>query len=349
MELLSSGIRLAIKDLSYLNTRYLYKRIMTYARSEIFDPEEIGIYHCISRCVRRAFLCGKDPFSGKSFEHRRKWIRNRLKVLADIFAIEVVSYAVMSNHLHSLIRARPDISKGWSNREVAIRWRRLFPLRRIDGKPANPSAAEISVIADDNKLIKLYRERLSDISWFNRCLNENIARRANAEDECKGRFWEGRFKCQKVFDINGLLTCSVYVDLNPIRAGMARTPEESDFTSIQQRIIADKKQKFQKAEENVALVSIEEITDDELTLDEYLNLVDQTGRMIIEGKGKIPAKIAPILTRLKIAPENWIETTRDFRFKFRRVVGPVDRIKAAARQMKKSWFHGIEAARMAFA
>jgi hypothetical protein len=73
-------------------------------------------------------------------------------------------------------------------------------------------------------------------------LNEFIARAANKEDKVKGRFWESRFKCQVLLDEAATVSCMVYVDLNPIRAGMAGTPEESDFTSIQERIRAWRKE-----------------------------------------------------------------------------------------------------------
>ena len=321
---------------------------MTNARSEIYDPQEVGVYHCVSRCVRRAFLCGKDSVSDKSFEHRRLWIKERLTFLAEVFAIEIISYAVMSNHLHCLIKNRPDVSDKWSKDEVAIRWRKLFPYRRNKkGEPAQPSDDEILEITEDKKLVELYRARLSNISWFNRCMNENIARRANYEDNCKGRFWEGRFKCQKVFDLNGLLACSVYIDLNPIRAGIAKTPEGSDFTSIQQRIaevVGGRKEKSKK----VPLVKIEEISEEELSTKDYLMLVDETGREIVENKGKISDKLIPILERLKISPDNWIKTTTDFRFHFKRMVGCANRLRDAAEGVQKSWFQGVRAAKVAF-
>lgn len=203
---------------------------MTCARSEIVDPNEVGYYHCVSRCVRRAFLCGYDRYLGKCFEHRKSWIRARLKLLCEVFAIECISFAVMTNHLHVLLRTRPDTVPQWSDEEVAKRWCKLFPAR--------PEALEekIKRIMSDPALVQLYRARLSDLSWFNRCLKENIARRANAEDECTGRFWQGRFKCQVIESPAALLSCSVYMDLNPIRAGMAKTPEASDYTSVQVRI-----------------------------------------------------------------------------------------------------------------
>ena len=208
-------------------------------RGVVLNEEIGGVYHCINRCVWRAFLCGEDGLSGKSFEHRREWIRQRLEFLAGEFAVDVLGYAVMSNHLHAVLRTRPDVVSGWSDEEVAKRWWRLFPWRRNqDGSPAEMRADELrGMLADSNKLTE-WRKRLASVSWFMRCLAEPIARQANREDECTGRFWEGRFKCQPLLDEAALLACCVYVDLNPIRAGTAKTPESSKFTSAFDRIQA---------------------------------------------------------------------------------------------------------------
>ena len=108
---------------------------MTGARKDIHEPEIEGFFHCYTRCVRRAYLCGVDSYTGKSFEHRKHWIRSRLAELVQIFAIECLSYATMDNHLHSLLHTLPKISIAWSDSEVARRWRLLFPYRR---KPDGP-------------------------------------------------------------------------------------------------------------------------------------------------------------------------------------------------------------------
>jgi len=117
---------------------------MTYPRSQLVPPGSPGTYHCVSRCVRRAFLCGKDRYSGQSFEHRRQWIEDRLQQLAEVFAVSLWAYAVMSNHLHVVVQVLPDVATQWTDEEVADRWIRLFPKAeqeaalRVQALLANP-------------------------------------------------------------------------------------------------------------------------------------------------------------------------------------------------------------------
>jgi len=216
---------------------------MGLPRSRYVKDGEEGVYHCFSRCVRRAFLCGYDPLTKRDFSHRKKLILDRLRYLAAVFAIEVCAYAILENHLHNILRTRPDIVANWTDMEVATRWLTLFPGHRaIGGATALPTEEEIQALASRPERIALLRQRLCSLSWFMGRLNEYIARVANKEDGVKGRFWESRFKCQSLLDVAAITTCMVYVDLNLIRAGVAATPEESDFTSIQERIRAWKKE-----------------------------------------------------------------------------------------------------------
>ena len=207
------------------------------SRAESCPDDEISVVHCINRCVRRGFLCGKDSVSGKNFEHRREWIRGRFEFLAGQMAVEVLGYAVLSNHFHIVLRNRPDVVAEWSDDEVALRWWNLCPGRRNKDKtPAKPTQLELNAVKGDKEKLKEYRKRLSSVSWFMRFVAEHIAKRANEEDECTGRFWEGRFKCQPLLDDAAILACMQYVDLNPIRAKIAKTVEGSDFTSGQDRL-----------------------------------------------------------------------------------------------------------------
>jgi REP element-mobilizing transposase RayT len=211
---------------------------MALPRSRYVQEGQEGVYHCFSRCVRRAFLCGFDAVTGQDFSHRKAWLVDRLRYLAAIFAIEVCAYAVMDDHYHSILRTRPDIVASWSDREVATRWLTLFPRRRGMGPAGPPTEEEIQALADCHERIAKLRQRLCSLSWFMGRLNEYIARAANKEDGVKGRFWEARFKCQALLDLVAIVSGMAYVDLNVVRSGVAKTPEESDFTSIQERIRA---------------------------------------------------------------------------------------------------------------
>jgi len=209
---------------------------MTVARKHLIDLQSTPYYHVMNRCVRRAFLCGKDHYSGQCYEHRRQWILDEVKALACSYAIDICAYAIMSNHYHLVLRVNREEASQWSTREVVTRWCQIYsgpPVaqRYLDLETLN--ASELYIV---NELARTWRERLYDISWFMSRLNHSIARRANAEDKCRGRFWEGRFASQALLDEGALLTCMMYVDLNPIRAGMASSLELSDFTSIQERI-----------------------------------------------------------------------------------------------------------------
>ncbi len=205
-------------------------------RAEVFDPKEICIVHCTQRCVRRAYLAGLDQATGKNYEFRREWIRCRMERLASVFGIDVLTYAIMSNHMHIVIRTRPDVVQSWSDEEAATRWLKIYPGKRIDEHLGQPTRNDVEALRADKKRMLEVRTRLSDPSWFMRALCEPIARMANQQDECTGHFWEGRFKAQRIVDEAGLLACSMYVDLNPVRAAMASSPSESIHTSGYDRI-----------------------------------------------------------------------------------------------------------------
>ncbi len=156
---------------------------MVVAREKLVRPGQSGYYHCVSRVVRRAYLLGTDSFSGKNYNHRKDWVRNRLIFLSGYFSIEVSGYVVMVNHTHTLVKVCPDVAKQWSDEEVAERWLAVFPKRIVQASLSTESL-EITIeqmVSEDGLIMKL-RKRLTSISWFMRCLNEYIARKANQED-----------------------------------------------------------------------------------------------------------------------------------------------------------------------
>lgn len=210
---------------------------MTTARKDQISLDETPYYHCYVRCVRRAFLFGQDAETGTNYDHRKQWIVSRIRFLSTAFAIDVCAYAVMSNHYHVVLHVDKDRVQGWSQREVVQRWCELFkPTLLVERWMSAPKTLSKPETKTALETIEVWRERLYSIGWFMRCINEPIARMANKEDNCKGRFWEGRYKSQALLDEAALLTCMTYVDLNPVRAGMAESLEENDFTAVQQRL-----------------------------------------------------------------------------------------------------------------
>ena len=130
---------------------------MTYARKILIPKGSPGTFHCVSRCVRRAFLCGEDRLTGRSFEHRRQWVEDRIHELAGIFGIAIWGYAVMSNHLHVVVQILPEEVALWSKQEVVKRWMRLYP--RQDQNPE----MRAEVLAGNAEHIEVLRERLSNL------------------------------------------------------------------------------------------------------------------------------------------------------------------------------------------
>jgi hypothetical protein len=341
---------------------------MGLPRSKYVEEGQEGIFHCFSRCVRRAFLCGYDAVTQQDFSHRKAWIVDRMKFLAGIFAIDVCAFAVLANHYHNVLRTRPDIAASWSDHEVAVRWLQLCPRKpRSKKKPVPPIENQITALLASPHRIAQLRKRLCSLSWFMGRLNEFIARSANAEDKVKGRFWESRFKCQVLLDDIALIACMAYVDLNPIRAGLAATLEDSDFTSIQERIRAWQEQNMSAiaAQPSPSVQPGSNLKVDSwlcpitstpqrrgiLNISEtkYFDLVDQSGRILRQGKrGSVPADLAPILSRIGAKPEAWTDTISRFGSKFHVAAGRLINLKNFANKIGVHWLSGLSTARASY-
>lgn len=206
---------------------------MPRPRKEQISLSHTPYYHIVSRCVRRTFLCGFDRESGRSFEHRRLMIEQRLRLLASIFEIDIAAYAIMSNHYHLAVKLHePETLADVPDDEIILRWRCLFKGPLLVQNHLNGIKLDSTERAQLTEIVDLWRKKLCSISEFMKCLNQPIARQANKEDRCTGHFWESRFKSQPLLSEEALLSCMAYVDLSPIRAGVAQTPATSDHTSI---------------------------------------------------------------------------------------------------------------------
>lgn len=316
---------------------------MTKPRTSIVSLSDTPYYHCISRCVRRAFLCGEDSYTGQSFEHRRDWFIERLATLDDVFTIDACAYSVMSNHCHLVLYVDVVALNELSMDDVINRWCRLYRGPEVIQRYLKGDVLSDLALEEVTTIAATWRSRLGDLSWYMRCLNEYIARRANAEDGCTGRFWEGRFKSQALLDEQALITAMAYVDLNPIRAKLATTLSESDKTSVQQRL-----RQVTQQEPDV-LVPLRAFSDTAkqqsagmpFSLRDYLQLVDWTGRCTrLEKPGAITGDSPPILSQLGITIDEWLPTVTQMQARFESVMGSPEKMLAHAQARGGRFYRG---------
>lgn len=311
---------------------------MTTARSQIVDTDLTRYYHCISRCVRGAFLCGEG------YEHRKDWIEQRIELLAANFALSVAGFSVMDNHIHVLLRLDPDDVSLWSDEEVLRRWIRVYPPSNLDFDDPNVLQMWLDHHVKDKKRIQEFRKRLADMGWFMKALKEPLSRIANKEDGCKGAFWEGRFKSIAILDEEALLSVCAYIDLNPVAAGVAAEPETSKHTSVRQRVSHVRKsgkiEVLKEAKKGTAVAMrsakkldvghwlipmVEQRKDaalqktssdsqgrraglfDSISLGSYIAIVEYTGRLFRNGKARISPAAADVFERLETSAEFWYE------------------------------------------
>ncbi len=317
-------------------------------RSQLISLDDTPWYHCVSRCVRRAWLCGFDHVTGHDYEYRREWVVERLELLAGVFSIEIAAFAILSNHHHVVLRVDADSPKKWPLEEVVRRWHRVYngtflSQRYMAGQEL--TKAEMSIVQRD---AAVWKERLISISWFMRALNEPIARAANIEDNCTGKFFEARFKSQALLDEKAILACLVYVDLNPIRAQLADRPEDSDYTSIKSRI--------DNAKNNSSSSFLAPFTGNERNkittgvpyhLIDYIELVEWTGLAVRDDKlGSIVAALPPIVERLGLETADWLTFATEIESQFGNWVGSPQQFSHASANVGQRWICVPEGSRL---
>ena len=323
---------------------------MTQARSKQVSLQDTCYYHLISRCVRRAYLCGEDSHTKQSYEHRRQWMVDRIRFLTAVFAIDVAAYAVMSNHYHLVVYIDESEALAWSEEEVCQRWQQLYHTHPLVERLQK---GQSSCQAEEDKahhIINEWRSRLSDLSWLMRNVNEHIARKANAEDNCKGRFWEGRFKSQALLDEKAVLACMAYVDLNPIRAKMADSVQTAQYTSIFERIHDKASDIDNKTELPFTLKPLLGFIGNEnkdspkgiaFSILDYLTLVEATGKIISADKrGSLNKNASALLIQLGINSDDWLQLAEHFGKQYHQAVGSLAELNAFAAHTGKQWIGG---------
>ncbi|XAW89853.1 hypothetical protein ABDK09_09695 [Vibrio sp. CDRSL-10 TSBA] len=317
---------------------------MTTARSQLICPDITPYYHCVSRCVRRSYLCGEDSHTGQSYQHRRAWVEERILTLATIYCIEICAYAVMSNHYHLVAFIDMTGAAALSDSDVIERWGIEHCLPKLIQRYQSGQKLADAEWQKCREIIEVWRTRLCSLSWFMKELNYQIARQANQEDQCTGRFWEGRFKSQALLDDKALLAAMAYTDLNPVRAKVADTPEQSDHTSVKARLIALDRGKTSAHAllDFIGYHSLENTRGIPFRLMDYLELLDWLGRQMREGKrGVIDARSPGILQRLSLVQKECLTLCSELEKKPRAWVGSQRHLMHAKSQLNRQRMLGI--------
>jgi len=272
-------------------------------------------YHCASHCVRETLLLSEN--NNHRFA-RKPWIESRLKALTAIFAIDLDTFNIMDDRLHLVLTIRPDIVAVWSDREVAQRWLTHLPSSSACDVPQTAKEEDIRDLLCDPAKIARCRLRLCSLSEFHKAFKTPLAQLANREENMTGRFWQSGYKSRQVLDRTDLLSTMAYVDLNPIRASMERTPEQRHFTGVHHRIMERAHALHRRSRRESATLPHEPAPSfltpisgspsrrglfDNITLDEYLMVIDRIDHVIRLGKrSDRPHDLSPILTGIEVHP-----------------------------------------------
>jgi REP element-mobilizing transposase RayT len=256
----------------------------------------------------------------------------------------VYGYAVMSNHTHLVVYVDPAAAKRWPDRDVAERWCRLFP---HSGETERSMQLRVELLLLQSDRLASLRARLCSLSWFMRCLNEPIARRANAEDDCTGRFWEGRFKSQALLDERAVLAAMAYVDLNPIRADITDQLDQCDHTSVQKRLLEIRRAPVTAARLLGAVAgSAVDPPTLSITAEAYIEVVEWTGRGLRSGKDVFADGDPPaLLDCLQISGASWLLQVQGIGCPYYRVIGSARALMDKAERIGQHWLKGIAFAR----
>ena len=201
-------------------------------RRRLIDEKRVGTYHCSSRCVRRSSFRDRTT-GGLELDHRREWIAQRLRAIAEFFAIDVTDFAVIDNEFHAVLRNRPDLAANLTDEQVVRRWFRMSR-RCLELQPEIGKKQLKEWLSQRKKLAEL-RRRLSSISWLMIMLKEPIARAANAEDGVRGHFFGERFSSVELEDSEQRLVTSLQINSLPMRMGLAKDLATSRFTAAHAR------------------------------------------------------------------------------------------------------------------
>ena len=221
----------------------------------------------------------------------------------------------MSNHVHVVLSVNKSVALAWPVDTVLRQWHKMHKGTLLTQKYLKGELLSDSELDTVKVTAEVYRKRLFDISWFMRNLNEFIARKANEEDNCTGRFWEGRFRSQALLTEKALLSCMAYVDLNPIRAKVATNIQNSYHTSIHTRVVSNALNK--KPIKGLMPFKSQRISKQHqclnFTLNNYCELLNNSIELLLDGSAQAAKQEnCGNVNLIGLGEGQWIKVINDF-------------------------------------
>lgn len=331
-------------------------------RKELVASGQVSVFHTVNHCLPTAQLAGSERKTGRSLEHRREFLMERIRLQSTLLSVEVLAFAVEPQRLQLVLRTRPDLVKQLSDTEIARRYLSAIPPKHgFDQELETPSAGEIRAVINNRTLFARARNRLSDLSWFISQLAESIARNANRESGLTGKFWEGRFNCRPILDPTGLALAATHCDLAPVVAGAAQSPASLKGTSLALRlqaarsgtpswlasIAADPGRK--PAGQRPPRVPAGRVAGIVLNDAEFREVLEWTCRELSsKTPGRFPDDLAEHFIGLEVSPDSWIRLSREYDDIFKRAVGTPKSLEKLIRKTGGQHLQGANRVRELF-
>jgi REP element-mobilizing transposase RayT len=181
---------------------------------------EPSVYHVVSRTALDGLVFGNVE---------KEFLLNHIKHLSKVYFAEVLGFCIMGNHFHLLVRMHPGTDV--NDREIQKRFEVYY------GRERNQE------VRDREKIGEL-RKKWEDLSEYVKEIKQGFSRFYNKRHNRKGFFWSERFKSVIVDNGDTLINCLAYIDLNPIRAGIVKKPEDYRWSSLGYHVQAGNRDGF---------------------------------------------------------------------------------------------------------
>ena len=245
---------------------------------------EPAVYHVISRTALDGFVLG---------DVEKEYLLKLIKHLSSVYFVEVLGFCLMGNHFHLLVRMH--LGEGYDDEEIKRRFKVYY------------EGDEKRHLGDAQ--IPYFRKKWSSLSEYVKEIKQGFSRFYNRSHNRKGFFWSERFKSLIVEDGETLINCLAYIDLNPVRAGIAETPEQYRWCSLGYHMQTSNSDAFLSLDFGLREFGVK---DEKERLRYYRNFLYKKGGLEAAEKGFEEGPVDRFLHRTRYFADSGIIGTKSF-------------------------------------